>query len=228
LDLGLGTYPFESTDSLSSGAYLEGVLCPAVRGEWCWWECPQAGRNSFKGRDCREDWRRGFLFMAEVMESGGEYGDTGMAIPVERIERAFYFLRGQKVKLDRDLAELYGVETRVLNQAVRRNIKRFPEDFMMVLSQEEIRDLSQFVTSPGFKHAPNVFAFTAQGVAMLSGVLDSDRAIDVNIQIMRAFVRLREMIASNAELARRLEVLERKYDAQFRVVFDAIRQNLDA
>ncbi|HXV19817.1 MAG TPA: ORF6N domain-containing protein [Desulfuromonadales bacterium] len=147
-----------------------------------------------------------------------------MLIPIERIEKSIYSLRGQKVMLDRDLAELYGVETRVLNQAVRRNIKRFPDDFMIALSRDEIRDISQFVTSPGFKHAPNVFAFTEQGVAMLSSVLNSDRAIEVNIRIMRTFVKLREMIASNAELARRLDELEQRYDAQFRVVFDAIRQ----
>jgi hypothetical protein len=129
------------------------------------------------------------------------------------------------VLLDSDLAELYGVETRVLNQAVARNRARFPEDFMFQLSPEEFGDLkSQFVTSSwgGRRTAP--YAFTEQGVAMLSSVLHSKRAIAVNIEIMRAFVRLRELLSGHAELARRLDELEKKYDAQFRVVFDAIRQ----
>ena len=112
--------------------------------------------------------------------------------------------------LDRDLAVLYGVETRVLNQAVRRNIKRFPDDFMFSLNREEILNLSQIVISSGIKHAPNVFALTEQGIAMLSGVLNSDRAIEVNIQIMRAFVRLRELFAANKEFAGKLAELERK------------------
>jgi hypothetical protein len=145
-------------------------------------------------------------------------------IPTEAIERKIYRIRGQKVMLDRDLANLYGVETRVLNQAVRRNIRRFPADFMLALTREEITDLSQIVISSRIKHAPNVFAFTEQGVAMLSGVLNSERAIQVNISIMRAFVKLREMIASHKDLARRLDDLEKKYDVQFRIVFDAIRE----
>src|SRR3989338_2259955 len=142
----------------------------------------------------------------------------------EVIERKIYLIRGHKVMLDRDLAELYGVETRVLNQAVRRNINRFPSDFMFSLSREEIMNLSQIVISSRIKHAPNVFVFTEQGVAMLSSVLNSERAIQVNIAIIRAFVKLREMIASNKVLAKRLNDIEKKYDAQFRVVFDAIRQ----
>lgn len=125
--------------------------------------------------------------------------------------------------MNRDLAELYGVETRVLNQAVKRNIKRFPEDFMFALNREEIMDLSQTVISPKIKHAPNVNVFTEQGVAMLSSVLNSDRAIEVNVAIMRAFVKLREMLASNKEFAKKLEDMEKKYDEQFKVVFDAIR-----
>lgn len=144
-------------------------------------------------------------------------------IPVEVVERKIYLLRGQKVMLDRELAELYGVETRVLNQAVRRNIKRFPSDFMFSLTREEIMNLSQTVTSSRIKHAPNVFVFTEQGVAMLSSVLKSERAIQVNITIMRAFVKFREMIASHKDLAKRLNELEEKYDAQFKIVFDAIR-----
>ncbi len=145
-------------------------------------------------------------------------------IAVERIERAIYLIRGQKVMIDRDLADLYGVETRVLNQAVRRNQDRFPNDFMFPLTRGEIMNLSQIVISSKIKHAPNVFAFTEQGVAMLSSVLNSPRAIRVNIEIMRAFVRLRRMLATNVNLERRLNELEKKYDAQFKAVFDAIRQ----
>jgi len=147
-------------------------------------------------------------------------------IPVERIEKAILLIRGQKVMLDADLAELYGVETRVLVQAVKRNIERFPDDFMFQLSQKEFTILrSQFVTSSGWggrRYPP--YAFTEQGVAMLSSVLRSQRAIQVNIEIMRAFIRLRQMLASHVELARKLDALENKYDAQFKQVFEAIRQ----
>lgn len=129
--------------------------------------------------------------------------------------------------MDRDLAELYGVETRVLNQAVRRNMRRFPPDFMFQMSAEEFTKWrSHIVMSKrekmGLRHRPLVF--TEQGVAMLSSVLASDRAIDVNIAIMRAFVRLRELMATHKELAQKIEELEKKYDAQFCAVFDAIRQ----
>jgi hypothetical protein len=129
--------------------------------------------------------------------------------------------------LDRDLAELYGVETRVLNQAVRRNIDRFPDDFMFSLTREEIRNLSQFVISSKMKHAPNVFAFTEQGVAMLSSVLRSKRAVQVNIAIMRTFVKLREMLSANKELAHQLAKLEKRIemnDEEIKAIFDAIRQ----
>jgi len=147
-------------------------------------------------------------------------------VPIESIVSKIIFLRGEKVLLDRDLAELYGVETKVLKQAVRRNIKRFPSDFMFELSKEEFEDWrSQFVTSNsdkmGLRYKP--MSFTEQGVAMLSSVLKSERAIKVNIAVIRAFVRLRQMLASNAELARKLEEMEKKYDEQFKVVFDAIR-----
>ena len=149
-----------------------------------------------------------------------------MLIPPERIERSILLLRGHKVMLDSDLAALYGVETKVLNQAVRRNKSRFPSDFMFRLSKHEFSNLkSQSVTSSswgGRRSPPN--AFTEQGVAMLSSVLRSPRAVAVNIEIMRAFVRLREILASHAELSKRLDELERKYDKQFAVVFDAIRQ----
>jgi len=148
-------------------------------------------------------------------------------VPVEIIEKHILALRGLKVMLDRDLAQLYGVDTRTLNQAVRRNIDRFPGDFMFSLTREEIMNLSQFVTSSTIKHAPNVFAFTEHGIAMLSSVLKSKWAIAVNIEIMRAFVRLREMVASHKELAKKLQELEKKYDAQFKVVFDAIHTLLE-
>lgn len=147
-------------------------------------------------------------------------------VSVERIERAILHIRGLNVMLDADLAGLYGVETRVLIQAVKRNLDRFPEDFMFQLTKEEFELLrSQSVTSSqwgGRRYPP--YAFTEQGVAMLSSVLRSKRAILVNIEIMRTFIRLRQMLASHAELARKLQELEKKYDAQFKVVFDAIRQ----
>src|SRR4030043_821349 len=151
-------------------------------------------------------------------------------IPVERIEQSILLIRGQKVMLDRDLARLYGVETRALNQAVRRNIDRFPTDFMFRLTREEIMRISQFVISSArpeirtLKFSKNVMAFTEHGVAMLSSVLNSSRAVQVNIQIMRTFAKLREIISQHKDLARRLDELEKKYDAQFKIVFDAIRQ----
>lgn len=147
-------------------------------------------------------------------------------ITAERIERRIFYLRGVKVMLSSDLAELYGVAVKALNQAVRRNLVRFPEDFMFQLTPEEFEDLkSQIVTSSwGGMRRALPYAFTEQGIAMLSGVLKSPRAIRVNIEIMRAFVMLRQMLASNAELAGKLNQLERKYDRQFKIVFDAIRQ----
>jgi hypothetical protein len=153
-----------------------------------------------------------------------------LKIPVERIAEKIYLIRDTKVMLDRDLAVLYEVETRVLKQAVRRNIERFPEDFMFALTADELKDWrSQFVTSNaekmGLRHSP--MAFTEQGVAMLSSVLRSPRAIQVNIQIMRAFTRLRQMLAGHAELRTKIEKLEEKYDQNFQVVFEAIRQLLE-
>lgn len=151
-------------------------------------------------------------------------------VPVEIVEQKIYLVRGHKVMLDRDLAELYGVETRVLNQAVRRNIERFPEDFMLSLTREEIMRISQIVISspqaePGtLKYSKSVMAFTEYGIAMLSSVLNSSKAIQINIQIMRTFGKLREMVSSNKLLSRRLDELENKYDSQFKLVFDAIRQ----
>lgn len=147
-------------------------------------------------------------------------------VPVELIEKNILLIRGEKIMLDADLAELYEVETKILVRAVKRNIDRFPSDFMFQLNKEEFENLRfHFGTSSrwgGRRYLP--YAFTEQGVAMLSSVLNSERAVRVNIEIMRAFVRLRQMLASNVELARKLDTLEKKYDAQFKVVFDAIRQ----
>jgi ORF6N domain len=149
-------------------------------------------------------------------------------IPIENIERAIYFIRGEKVMLDRDLAELYQVTTAALNQAFRRNRERFPSDFMFRLTQSEVTQLnrSQIVIGSQKHRDPRFrpYAFTEQGIAMLSSVLRSKRAISANIEIMRAFVKLRQMLASNSELSHRLNELESKYDRQFKVVFDAIRQ----
>ncbi len=142
-----------------------------------------------------------------------------------QIERHILLIRGEKVMLDADLAALYQVETRVLTQAVKRNIDRFPKDFMFQLSKEEFDHLrSQTVTSSwgGRRYPP--YAFTEQGVAMLSSVLRSKRAVQVNVEIMRAFVRLRQLLATNKKLEQQLDTLEQKYDKQFKVVFDAIRQ----
>jgi hypothetical protein len=144
------------------------------------------------------------------------------------VERAILFLRGHKVLLDADLAVLYGVQVKALNQAVARNGERFPNDFMFQLTEAEADSLrSQTVTlksGRGRHRKYRPYAFTEQGVAMLSSVLRSPRAVQVNIEIMRAFVRLRQMLQANTELARKLDALEKKYDAQFRIVFDAIRE----
>jgi hypothetical protein len=166
---------------------------------------------------------------------------------IEHVEKRILLLREQKVMLDRDLAELYGVETKTLNRAVKRNLDRFPGDFMFQLTVEEGENLryqngtsnlrsqndtsslkSQFATSNvrrgrgGRRYLP--YAFTEQGVAMLSSVLRSKRAVMVNVEIMRAFVRLRQMLGAHADLARKLAALERNYDSQFKAVFDAIRE----
>lgn len=151
-------------------------------------------------------------------------GPMASLAPPERIEKAILLIRGQKVMLDAALAELYGVETRALVQAVKRNRDRFPADFSFQLTREEFRDLRSHsvMSSWGGRRTPP-FVFTEQGVAMLSSVLHSERAVRVNIEIMRAFVRLRRILSTHEDLARKLADLEKKYDAQFRVVFDAIR-----
>jgi aromatic ring-opening dioxygenase LigB subunit len=148
-------------------------------------------------------------------------------VPRERIEQTILLIRGHNVMLDSDLAQLYGVTVGRLNEAVKRNENRFPSDFTFQLTKAEFEHLkSQIAISSskwgGRRHAP--YVFTEQGVAMLSSVLRSKRAIEVNIAIMRTFVRLREMISSNKALARRLSDMEKKYDGQFRVVFEAIRE----
>jgi hypothetical protein len=165
-----------------------------------------------------------------VEKERGIMGDKKALVPEEVIVRKILFVRGEKVLLDRDLAELYGAETRVLKQAVRRNRKRFPKDFMFELTKQEFEDWrSQFVISNsdkmGLRYRP--MAFTEQGVAMLSSVLNSDRAIEVNIAIMRAFVQLRKMIASNKDLAQKLKELEKrleKHDEDIKLIFEAIRE----
>lgn len=149
-------------------------------------------------------------------------------VPLDPIAQKILLIRGHRVMLDSDLAKLYEVPTKRLNEQVRRNIKRFPPDFMFQLTPEEFDSLrSHFATlntgrGQHRKYLP--YAFTEQGVAMLSGVLSSSRAIDVNVAIMRAFVKLREFALTHKELSRKLNELEKKYDAQFNVVFDAIRQ----
>jgi len=151
-----------------------------------------------------------------------------LIVSVTDIESRIFLIRGQKVMFDADLAELYEVETFNLNKAVKRNLDRFPEDFMFQLTKEEADSLrfqigmSKASGRGGRRYLPH--AFTEQGVAMLSSVLNSKRAVQVNITIMRAFMKLREMIVSHKDLARRLDDLEKKYDQQFRIVFDAIRE----
>lgn len=152
-----------------------------------------------------------------------------LLLATETIASKIYLIRGQKVMLDRDLAELYGVQTKVLKQAVRRNIDRFPSDFMFELTDNEQKSLrSQIVTLKNGQHSKYLsFAFTEQGVAMLSSVLNSDRAIQVNIQIVRTFTRLRTMLATHEDIKRKIEAMERKYDENFKIVFEAIKLLFD-
>ncbi len=152
-----------------------------------------------------------------------------IVLPEKRLESKIYFIRGKKVMIDKDLAELYQVETKILNRAVRRNLDRFPDDFMFQMSKKEMEIWKfQFGTSNrekmGLRKAPLVF--TEHGVAMLSSVLHSKRAVQVNIQIMRTFTKIREMLATNRELREKIEKLEKKYDQQFKVVFQAIKKLL--
>lgn len=152
-------------------------------------------------------------------------GQTAV-IPAEPIERAILSIRGEKVMLGSDLADLYGVETKALNQAVKRNLDRFPPDFMFQLTATEKNEV--VTNCDHLKHlrfSSNLpYAFTEHGALMLANVLNSERAAQTSVQVVRAFVRLRQMLASNAELARKLDALEKKYDRQFKIVFNAIRQ----
>lgn len=148
-------------------------------------------------------------------------------IPIERIEQKIYVVRGQKIMLDSDLAKIYGVTTFNFNKAVKRNIKRFPEDFMFQLTKEEHESLTfQIGISNkgrgGRRYLP--YVFTEHGALMAANVLSSERAVEASVQVIRAFVKLRQMLQSNAELAKKVEALERKYDANFKIVFDAIRK----
>jgi hypothetical protein len=161
------------------------------------------------------------------MRNGNAMDGQVSLVPMERIERAIILVRGEKVMLDSDLAEIYGVETGLLNRAVKRNESRFPSDFMFQLTVEEAESLRcQIGISNegrgGRRYLP--YAFTEHGALMLANVLNSERAAQTSVQVVRAFVKLRQMLASNAELARKLAAMEKKYDAQFKVVFDAIRQ----
>ena len=157
--------------------------------------------------------------------------DIQVTIPERTILRKIIIVRGVKVMIDRDLSDLYDVETKYLKRQVRRNIKRFPLDFMFQLTDREFKDWrSQFVTSNstdmmGLRYPP--FAFTEQGVAMLSSVLNNDRAILVNIQIMRAFTEFRKMLITHKDLKRKIEAMEQKYERQFQIVFEAIKQLLE-
>jgi len=150
----------------------------------------------------------------------------GSVVPIERIERSILLIRGEKVMLDRDLAELYGVETKRLNEQLRRNRDRFPPDFMFRLTPQEWESLrSQFATLKRGQHLKyRPLAFTEHGTIMAANVLNSKRAVQVSVQIVRAFIRLRQILASNEELARKLNDLEKKYDHQFKIVFEAIRE----
>jgi hypothetical protein len=153
---------------------------------------------------------------------------SGSIVPLETIERRIFLIRGQKVILDFHIAELYQVETKALKRAVKRNRARFPSDFLFELTQQEYTALRyQLGTLKRGEHSKYLpFAFTEQGIAMLSGILVSPRAVQVNIAIMRSFVKLREVLATHKDLVRKLVELENKYDAQFQIVFDAIRQIL--
>ena len=162
---------------------------------------------------------------------------TAIALPDALMEDTILLIRGQKVILDHDLARLYGVATKVLNQAVKRNLEKFPEDFMFQLTDAETEECqrfkrlrSQIVTlkkARGAHRKYQPYAFTEHGILMLSSVLKSQRALQVNIQIMRTFVRLRQMLASNEALIERLDKLEESYDAKFKIVFNALRQLMD-
>ncbi len=147
-------------------------------------------------------------------------------IPQEVIQNKIFLLRGQKIMLDKDLAALYGVRPIRLREQVKRNIKRFPSDFMFQLTEREVEAMVSHFAIPSKQHLGGhlPYAFTEHGILMLSSVLNSERAVEVNIQIMRTFTQLREMLAGNKELKRKIEEMEKKYDGQFKIVFQAIRE----
>lgn len=149
-----------------------------------------------------------------------------LPIKIGTVAQLIRFIRGEKVILDRDIAQLYNIETRALKQAVKRNIKRFPRDFMFTLTESEVATMVSQNVIPSKKYfgGSKPMAFTEQGVAMLSSVLNSERAIEINIAIMRAFVKLRQLMESNKNLAKKIAALELKYDGQFQIVFEAIKQ----
>ncbi len=167
-----------------------------------------------------------------------EYRSMNALIPLERVESRILFIRGEKVIVDSDLAELYGVTTKAFNQAIKRNIHRFPDDFMFQLTADEVDSMrsqiattspilwSQIVTSKerrgGRRYMP--YVFTEHGALMAANILNSDRAVEASVQVVRAFVKLRQMLSSNADLSRKVEALERKYDANFKVVFNEIKK----
>jgi hypothetical protein len=183
----------------------------------------QAGNAGFGSGEVTE--ADGIFPMFSLRREKGEHMRASFS--PDLVISKIYELRGKRVMLDRDLAQLYGVQTRALNQAVRRNRERFPEDFMFSLTRKEIMNLSQFVISSKMKHAPNVFAFTQEGVAMLSSVLRSEKAVKVNILIMRAFVMMRRYGLTYVGLKRKIDEMERKYDRKFLVVFEAIKKLLE-
>jgi hypothetical protein len=157
-----------------------------------------------------------------------QYISMSSLLPAEIIENRIYVFRGQKVMIDRDLSNLYGVEIKRLNESVQRNIKRFPEDFAFKMTKEEFKIWkSQFATSK-YKHLRKLpTLFTEPGIAMLSSVLNSEKAIAVNIQIIRTFIYLRDTAIKHSDLRLRLDHLEKQYDEQFKIVFDALRQTID-
>jgi hypothetical protein len=152
--------------------------------------------------------------------------ETAAVIPAERIDRTILIIRGQKVMLDADLAELYGVPTKALNQAVKRNAGRFPADFMFQLTEDEKKQVVTICDHlRKLRYASALpYAFTEHGAVMLASVLNSDVAVNASIAVVRAFLRLRQLLAAHTDVARKIAVLERKYDAQFKVVFDAIKK----
>lgn len=164
----------------------------------------------------------------KIIQNKTNSNSTKTLVAIECIENKILLVRGKKVMLDRDLAKLYGVETKYLTRQVRRNLDRFPSDFLLILTQQEFKNLKcHFGTSSWGGTRTPPLAFTELGIAMLSSILKSKKAINVNIQIMRTFTKLRELMSTHKELKEKIEKMEQKYDYQFKVVFEAIKQLLD-